>query len=334
MGVIFLIALACADRRETQLQRFLLRGNDMAAKQNFSEARRFYGEAIRLDSCFADAWNNLGTVQFKERHFREAMASYTRAIDCNPAFYDALLHRANTYYELNDPGSALRDLREYGEHYPDTSILFFSSALAFTRMARYDTAETLFREALRRDPENNEIRVNLGIVYYLKDEFDSARTILHNSIARDASEANAYNTLALIAAASGQPDEALSWIDKALAVRPADAWFLNNRGYFYLLKGDLSRAVRDVDASIMEDPYNAWAYRNKGIYYLEKDDPVSSLRVLNHALRLDSTVELLYFYLGKASIRNGEKQKGCVYLSKALRKDDINAAEYARHCPR
>src|SRR5688572_29847968 len=130
--ILGVILLACADGREAKLQRFLLQGNSMVEKRNYQEAKRYFSEAVKLDSCFADAWNNLGTVYYNEGNYSEALASFDRALECHPDFYDVYINRANTYYELNNQAFALRDLDTYGERKPDTAIVFFSRGLIYT----------------------------------------------------------------------------------------------------------------------------------------------------------------------------------------------------------
>jgi uncharacterized protein with beta-barrel porin domain len=61
-SILFLgMAVACSDTKETRLQRYLLQGNEQVSLRNADGAERFFKEALRLDSCFADALNNLGT---------------------------------------------------------------------------------------------------------------------------------------------------------------------------------------------------------------------------------------------------------------------------------
>ena len=57
-----ILLLSCFDSKETKLQRFLIQSNDMVKKQNVEQAERLLNEALKLDSCFSDAWNNLGTL--------------------------------------------------------------------------------------------------------------------------------------------------------------------------------------------------------------------------------------------------------------------------------
>jgi tetratricopeptide (TPR) repeat protein len=325
------LAMACGDSKEAKRQRFLLQGNNMVTKGSYQEARRYYNEALKIDSCFADALNNIGTTYYKEGNFTDALGNYNRALDCNPGFHDAYLNRANTYYELNNPAAALRDLEVYARNKPDTSLLFFSRALNYTRMHQYDDAVLSFRKAFQKDPENTEILINLGTVYYYKMEFDSASVVLNRAL-KLKEDPNIYNLFSLIETEKGNHDLAMVWIKKALAVKPDDAYFLNNRGYLHLLNNDLPKALADIDQSIGEDPYNPWAYRNKGIYYLKQNDPVAAIRLLERAEKMDANIDKINLYLGEAYFKNGDRKKACVYYEKALLKKEISEVTFKKWC--
>jgi tetratricopeptide (TPR) repeat protein len=330
--LVFALSLFACDQRETKLQRFLLQGNDMAAKQNFQEAKKYYREAIRLDSCFADAWNNLGTVYYKEKHFLDALESYSEALSCRPDFYDVLLNRSNTFYELNQLPAALNDLNKYDQHMADTSVSFFSRALILTKLKEYDSAITLFKKALSLDNNNVEIVINLGTVYYYKRDFTNARRLLDSAMVLKPDEGNIYNTIALLEMEQGNYTAALNMINKALLKLSDDPYYLNNRGYLYLLMNDLPNAIADIDKSISTDPYNAWAYRNKGIYSLKRKDYASAIRLLERAKSGDPQVDKLYFYLGEAYSNAGDKVKGCENYSVAVERQEMSAIEFKSRC--
>src|SRR5690606_14352808 len=101
---------ACTDSKETRIQRFLLQGNDQAKKGNAPQAIAYYAAAIELDSCFAEAWNNLGTVYYRQRNYDQALTSYDHAVSCREGYTEALLHRANTFFALQQFHNALKDL--------------------------------------------------------------------------------------------------------------------------------------------------------------------------------------------------------------------------------
>lgn len=288
---------ACQESREVRVQRFLMRGNEMARRNSPEQAERFFREAIALDSCFADAWNNLGTLQFNRGQYQEAMESYSHALRCRPEFVDAWLNRANVGYAMGDWSRALSDLARVQALKPDTVVIPHLKGLIYTAAKDYPNAKREFTALLERDGEDAEAWINLGTVLYYEGKLDSARLVTETAIRLAPEEPNAYNTLALISTDEGEYDRAMHYLGKALALRPDDPYFLNNRAYVLLMMGRLPEALDDVNKSIVEDPRNAWAYRNKGIYYYLSGDHANAARLLERALELDSTVREAKRYL-------------------------------------
>ncbi|MFN7600933.1 MAG: tetratricopeptide repeat protein, partial [Bacteroidota bacterium] len=153
------LLLGC-DSKETRLQQFLLKGNLAATELNYSQAAYYYGEAINLDPCFADAHNNLGTVHFQQKQWELALASYNKALECKPRFLGALLNRANTAYELKEYFNALKDLEEVKSLRPDTALVYFTIGLVHTKMRDFDRALLAFDKVISMEPGNVEAMIN------------------------------------------------------------------------------------------------------------------------------------------------------------------------------
>ena len=132
------LLLACSNSVETRKQRFLIQGNDMISQRDGPQAERFFQEAIKLDSCFADALNNLGTLYYSEKKYDLAISFYDRAVACHPEFTGTYFNRANAFYELNEMYNALKDLDVVASRKPDTSVLYFSRGLVYTKLREYD----------------------------------------------------------------------------------------------------------------------------------------------------------------------------------------------------
>jgi tetratricopeptide (TPR) repeat protein len=320
--VIILGLTSCSESKETLMQRYLVQGNDMARLRNNEEAERFFKAALALDSCFADAWNNLGTLYFSQRRFLPAVEQYSRAIECKPDYWEAWLNRSNARYEAHDYTSALADLKRVEEHKADTAALYFMQGAIYTRLRELDNALVAFRRAHQLDKANVEIVINQGTVFYYKREYDSARQILLKVLEQHSQEANAMNVLAMSEIEQKNYTAALTWLSQALGVEPANAYFLNNRGYVYLMTGQAELALEDINRSITIDPYNGWAYRNKGIYYLNTRRYAEALPMFQQAEKLDPLIDNLYPYLTEAYFQNKDMDQACKAYLQALKRGD------------
>lgn len=332
------VLAACSESRETRLQRYLAQGNDMVKKLNSEQAERYFKEALKLDSCFADAWNNLGTLYFSQRKYELALAQYDHAVACRPAYVDSYFNRANARYELKEYYAALEDAEAIRKMKPDTSAVYFLEGLVFTKLRTFDKAVSSFEAAQLRDAKNGEILVNLGTVRYYQRDFEGARRDLSKAIALSVGQSfedkvslgNAYNALAMIDVEEGDLAGARQHVEKALAYVPDDAYFLNNRGYLSLLEGDFETAREDINKSITTDPYNGWAYRNKGLLFFKLNHYDDAIRLLLHAESMDPFIDKLYGYLGDAYDAQGDHSRACTYYRKALERKEIDPQTVSR----
>ena len=325
---------ACSDSRETRKQRHLIQGNEAVRLQNQEEAERYFREAIKLDSCYADAWNNLGSLFYWQRKFTEALDSYDRALQCRPGYWEAYLNRANAAYEVQEYYRALDDLSHVEQVKPDTVALHIVRGLIYTKLRKFDDAMKSFRRARALDPENSEIQVNLGTLYYYKKQYDSANQIFDAMVEVSAEGArdDVFNAKAMIAADQGNYREAKEWVETALERKPDDAYFLNNRGYILLMMGDLEAGRADIDNSIVMDPYNGWAYRNKGIYYLLSGKPAEALRLFQRAETADPFIEKIHYYLGEAHWLVGDREAACKQFQLAAVQGELPDQSIRNYC--
>src|SRR5947207_3169549 len=137
LALLPFVLLACGESTETRMQRFLLQGNDMVEKKNYKEAEEYYKQVLKLDSCYAEAWNNMGTLYYNQKKYREALDNYMHALACKRDYTNAYFNRANTYYELHEYYNALQDLDHFMTVKRDTVSAFFLQGLIYTRMRKF-----------------------------------------------------------------------------------------------------------------------------------------------------------------------------------------------------
>ncbi len=334
LAVAVVVCLTACESKEVRLQRFLLQGNEALKEGNTDQAQYFYKEAIKVDPCYVDAVNNLGTVYYRSRDYQQAIHSYTLALECKPDFLNARMNRATSYYESGEYFSALADLEGVLKVKPDTAVAYFLRGLVLTKQREYQPALDAFEKVIALGSFNEtECRVNMASVKYQMRRFDEARAELTQCIALNAKEPNIYNSLALIAIEEGKFDEALVEVNKAITLSPNQAYFVNNRGLILALAGRLVEAETDIDQAITLDPYNAYAYRNKGILMYMKQDLSAAERLLKKSLDSDSRLEKAHYYLGLVYQQTKRKAEACAEFSRSNEVGDMLVSkEQMRGC--
>jgi Tfp pilus assembly protein PilF len=332
MTVAILALSSCSDSKETRMQRFLLQGNEKIVDKEYEQAEKYFLSALRLDSCFADALNNLGTVEHRRRNNASAVNYYSRAIKCSPDFVQAYLNRANVYYETGALKDALSDIQWLEKKIGDSSSVVLLKGLVYWKMHEPSKAIGNFRLLLRRGETEEDMMINIGTLHSTMRNYDSGRYYLNAVVKNNSDNAQALNALAMLEAEAGSIERASLLIDKALQVNPDDPFVMNNKGYILLLKNQPDSALTFINESIARDPYNGWAYRNKGIHALETGNTADAVRLLKRAESIDPYIDHLFLWLGRAYLKQGDKAEACRYFESARRLEQLAEKDYAALC--
>jgi tetratricopeptide (TPR) repeat protein len=132
--------------------------------QNMMQARAYFQRVVKLKKKNADGWNNLGAVEYLERHYRNAIIDYDHAIKINKK--DSSFH--------SNLGTAYFDMKQF------------------------DSARKEFEVALKLDPEMFERRrMSSGVTAHLLSPEDHARFCYEMArlYAKNGDEANMLHSL-------------------------------------------------------------------------------------------------------------------------------------------
>ena len=128
-----------------------------AAHGQFSEAERFFGQALSRDPSNVSALVGLGNLDFKTDRYAQAVEVTTRAIRLNPRAYEPLVLRARAYSRLKKYSAALTDFQtavQLGARDPE---IHYYLSQTYRSMGRGDDSQRALAEftRLRNESERN-----------------------------------------------------------------------------------------------------------------------------------------------------------------------------------
>jgi tetratricopeptide (TPR) repeat protein len=121
--------------------------------ENLGAAKKSYNEALKLNSKYAEARNNLGTLAYERKDFRGAIREYNRALVLNPS-------SATTYSNLGT---------------------------AYFARKRYEEAAKAYQQAVNLDPEVFDSHGTAGTI--LQERTVEERAKFHYFMAKTYAEA-------------------------------------------------------------------------------------------------------------------------------------------------
>jgi len=169
-------------------------------------------------------------------------------------------------------------------------VLVVATQLMFLTLHRnlvWQSAISLWKDAVKKSPHKDRPHVNLGLAY-LNDR---------------------------------RYDDSLLEFEKALSVNPNNIEAMNNMGIVYSYIGKYQKAEEAFTESIALERKNPNAYNNLGFLFLVKGHYESSIPILKKALIINPDDSVVLSNLGLAHVKSGYNEKGCGYLNRAV---DIN----------
>ena len=328
----FAIHLSCSDNTDEAAQ-FFLKGNVQLKKREYTEAIRFYTEAIAKKSDFADAYNNRGLAHFRNGNREIALADYTRALETDPDFAPAYLNRAEVRLETGDAPGSLQDLQRIEKTYRDSTFYQTRLADTFGQLNRPADAQAAYDRALQLAPANAEALTNRGSLFFNQKQYPAAEADFRKALTINPKQPESLNNLSLILARQGKPAQALPLIDRAIDAQPAQPFYRNNKAYLLLLLNRNAEALPLIEQSLRQNEQNAWAHRNLGLYHLGQNQPAPALTALKRAEQLDASVDELYLLLGRAYFQTGNRAAACEAWGRGATAGDERAkTERALQC--
>src|SRR2546422_2884253 len=84
-------------------------GAEFSKKKSWPLAIQAYGQAVRLDPKFVEAWNNLGYCYRRVKDYDKSFDAYKHALDLKPDYPNAHEYMGRTYLATGNKDAAMRE---------------------------------------------------------------------------------------------------------------------------------------------------------------------------------------------------------------------------------
>ena len=159
-------------------------------------------------------------------------------------------------------------------------------AIALHQQGRFAQAESLYRDVLRKAPDQFDALHLLGVLEAQKGRHEAAAGLIRKALAVNSRSPEAYSNLGHALRALDRPAEALSNYDRALALKPAFPEALNGRGNALHNLGKSDEALASFERALALKPDYAEAFNNRGHALFAKGRFEDALANHEHALAI------------------------------------------------
>lgn len=105
-----------------------------------------YQDAVDKNDCIADAYCNLGILEFESGNTVKAIDSFTRSLKSNPRHFESHFNLANLYSELGNLPLAKTHYEFARELNPDIPDTYFNLGLVYAMTRDFESAIKILSE--------------------------------------------------------------------------------------------------------------------------------------------------------------------------------------------
>ena len=202
----------------------------------------------------------------------------------------------------------------------------FSLALQ-NRQNNLEVAENLYKEILKKDPNNFQSNFFLGILSAQTKKFDIAKQLLNKASETDPDNVDAHNNLGNVLKELGEYQKSKNCFQKAIQIQPNFALAHNNLGAVLQELGEYQKAALSYQKAIQIQPNFAEAHSNLGAALRELGERQKAISCYQEVIKTQPDNAEAHYNLGIVFKELGEHQKAITCNEKAinLKPDHVHA---------
>lgn len=277
-----------------------------------------------------------GYALFSVGQYAKAIDAFSRAIDLNPRFAEAYLHRGNARKMSGDSKAAVDDFKtaiQLNKKLSATSI--DRGGADYRQFGKYrDLMITLDKET-HDNPGSASAYLRRASVNARVGNYRQAVADCTKALALDDKLVDAYNDRALAYGHLNQDKDAIADLSRAISLSPGKVELYFNRMLAYSRTGDYDNALLDCRKAVeMKDLlstfYKSQLFSMCAQVYEKMGNVVEALNTVNEALRLNPEDEAAYVSRGDIHIKGGNYSQAVPDLSRAIQLNPENSYAYFR----
>ena len=212
----------------------------------WKEAEASFSKAVKFDPKDADAYVQLGHTYQQLRRYPDAVAAYRQATMLRPGDLEAVLSLGDASMRVRDYAEATKAYRQATDIDPKSSGAYKSLGIAYRAGAKFPEAKEALQKARQLNPQDVDIYSHLGILELLQKNYLLAELSFKRALLVDPKSTPAYIGLGEACYEQGRYEKAVEAFDQALQVNPRSAKARFGLGMAYVGLKDRAKAQEQL----------------------------------------------------------------------------------------
>ena len=190
--------------------------------------------------------NNVGVALLEQFDYEAAARSFREALKLHPSLDLARLNLAIALFYGGHTADAAAEARTAVERLPDAPQVHYVAGLIARAEDDPDAAAAAFERALKLDPADPGVKVNLGQIALQQRQYDRALTFFRDAVTAEPYNVTATYSIALALMRSGKPEEGRKAMQQFEQLR--DSAYGVTYSQTYLAQGKYAEAIASTGA--------------------------------------------------------------------------------------
>ena len=190
--------------------------------------------------------------------------------------------------------------------------------VANLKLGNKNDAQTLFKTALKNNPNFAPAYDNLGNVAMLDGDLDQAEKYYLQAIKCNSHNPTSMYHMGQVEARRGDYTKALTWLNHSLHINPNSSPGWNLQGELYLKQGNQAAAINSFKKAIHVKPENIRPYINLAGVYERRADHEFAMEELKTAIILNPNYKEGIYRVANMSLETKKYQQALEYYSRLL----------------
>lgn len=265
-----------------------------------------------------------GMARFDQEDYYGAIESFREALELNPHYLEALIEISRSYFMIEEYQEAQNFIEEaqiYGRN--DLEILNMQGRILIGRN-ELDQALELFRQVIRREPNNLEANLGRAEVLLLKGQHQEGAVAFRRSLILSPESKRALISMMLLFDSRMEYDKGEIYLDLALKYHSDDPQVYLQAAHHYLKTGNLEKALFYGENAVQINPDLPGPDYILAMIYTEQLNYDAALSALERELRRNSRDQQALYLMARCLVEKGDPEQALLLLRRMLRMDSYD----------
>jgi tetratricopeptide (TPR) repeat protein len=251
---ILLAGLTGCDSIEDRKAAHLQRGHELFAEGDLVKARLEFRNVLQIDSAHAESWFMMGQIAEEQEEWRNAYASYNKAIETDSNQLDSRIRLGHLLLVATDLDASMEQAEAVLSASANNPSGLALRGAVWLKRGDVDAALADAEAALQQEPSHLEALALLSQVRMEQDNPEAAKQVLEDALKAHPSEARFILGLAAISERLGDTAGTLAGLKRIIELEPKELAHRTRLAQYLAATGDAEGAEQTLREAVSALP--------------------------------------------------------------------------------